>query len=220
MEIKAVLFDLDGTLLDRESSLVSFVRDQYERYPQFQSVPKEKFLQRFVELDQHGYVWKDKVYQQLLEDFSIRELSWAELLNDYLHGFQGHCIGFPNLMSMLTTLKANGIKLALVSNGYGQFQYDNFQALGISPLFDEVLISEWEGLRKPDPAIFLRALTKLGVKAEETLFVGDHPENDIRASRAAGLRAAWKQSTQFSTDVEADVIFEDLKELVQYVIVD
>lgn len=77
-----------------------------------------------------------------------------------------------------------------------------------------------EGLRKPDPAIFLRALTKLGVKAEETLFVGDHPENDIRASRAAGLRAAWKQSTQFSTDVEADVIFEDLKELVQYVIID
>lgn len=213
--IKAVLFDLDGTLLDRESSLISFVSHQYDRYRHFQAVPKETFLRRFIELDHHGYVWKDKVYQQLLEEFSITELSWSELLDDYLHGFQEHCIGFPNLLSMLTELKANGMKLALVSNGYGQFQYDNFQALGISAMFDEVLISEWEGLRKPDPAIFLRALSKLGVKAEEALFVGDHPDNDIHASRAVGLRTAWKRNAQFTHEAEADVTFEDLKELVE-----
>lgn len=218
MTIKAVLFDLDGTLLDRESSLVSFVRDQYERFPQFQVVPSDVFLRRFVELDQHGYVWKDKVYQQLLEELSIVELEWTGLLDDYLRRFQEHCIGFPNLLSMLTELTTSGMKLALVSNGYGQFQYDNFKALGISHMFDEVLISEWEGLRKPDPAIFHRALTKLGVTAEEALFVGDHPYNDIQASRAAGLRTAWKHSPQFSTNVEADVIIEDLQELVEYVL--
>lgn len=216
MDIKAVLFDLDGTLLDRDASLVFFVSDQYDRYSQLQLVEKDIFVQRFIELDNHGYVWKDKVYQQLIDEFSIQDIEWTELLNDYLNSFQRHCIGFPNLMNMLTQLKNNGVRIALVSNGYGQFQYDNFKALGISHFFDEVLISEWEGLRKPNPEIFIRALSKLGVKAEDALFVGDHPENDIRASRAVGIKAVWKRNTQFAPDVDADAIINDLEELTKY----
>lgn len=218
LNIKAVLFDLDGTLLDRDTSLLLFVRDQYNRYSQFRVVDKDTFVQRFIELDNHGYVWKDKVYQQLIAEFSILEIDWEELLSDYVSGFQRHCIGFPNLMNMLSQLKNNGVKIALVSNGYGQFQYDNFKALGISHLFDEVLISEWEGLQKPDPAIFKRALSKLGVEAEDALFVGDHPENDIRASCAVGFKTAWKRNNTVSSDVNADVIIDDLGELTQYVL--
>jgi haloacid dehalogenase superfamily, subfamily IA, variant 3 with third motif having DD or ED/haloacid dehalogenase superfamily, subfamily IA, variant 1 with third motif having Dx(3-4)D or Dx(3-4)E len=216
MTIKAVLFDLDGTLLDRDTSLALFIDDQYERYPAFQKVPKDVFTKRFIELDQHGYVWKDKVYQQLLAEFDIQSLRWEELLADYLKSFQKHCVGYPNLTRMLASLKNQGIKLALISNGYGQFQYDNFKALGISHFFDEVLISEWEGLRKPDPAIFERALYKLGVKAEDALFVGDHPDSDIRGSRAVGMKAVWKHNSNFAPDVETDGIIYDLEELISF----
>ncbi|AIQ48596.1 L-2-haloalkanoic acid dehalogenase [Paenibacillus sp. FSL R7-0273] len=216
MDIKAVLFDLDGTLLNRDASLVFFVRDQYDRFSQLQLVEKDIFVRRFIELDNHGYVWKDKVYQQLIDEFSIQDIEWTELLGDYLISFQRHCIGFPNMITMLTQLKNNGVKLALISNGYGQFQYDNFKALGISHLFDEVLISEWEGLRKPNPEIFIRALSKLGVRAEDALFVGDHPENDIRASRDVGIKAVWKRNKQFLSEVDADAIINDLEELTQY----
>lgn len=218
MSIQAVLFDLDGTLLDRDSSLLLFVRDQYERYPEFQAVEKETFIRRFIELDCHGYVWKDKVYQQLIEEFSIQNVDWSLLLHDYTSNFQRHCTAFPNLVSMLTQLKRQGIKLALVSNGFGQFQYDNFKALHIEHLFDEVLISEWEGLRKPDPAIFHRALHQLGVPAENALFVGDHPENDIRASRDVGMKVVWKRNEQFETVVEADAVIDDLEELTDIVL--
>ncbi|MGI2294225.1 HAD family hydrolase [Paenibacillus sp. GXUN7292] len=217
--IKAVLFDLDGTLLDRDTSLAFFIRDQYDRYSHLQVVDKDIFVQRFIELDNHGYVWKDKVYRQLIDEFSILEVEWTELLTDYLNGFKRHCVGFPNLMNMLTELRNSGMKIALISNGYGQFQYDNFKSLSISHLFDEVLISEWEGLRKPDPAIFIRALSKLGVEAAEALFVGDHPENDIRASRAVGMKTAWKRNnTVSSCSVDADIIIENLGELTQYIL--
>ncbi|MGG4553652.1 HAD family hydrolase [Paenibacillus humicus] len=218
MTINAVLFDLDGTLLDRDASLLKFVRDQYDRYPELQIVEKESFVQRFIELDQHGYVWKDKVYQQMMDEFSIKNMDWTLLIEDYIRNFQKHCIGFPNLLSMLTQLKNHNIKLALISNGFGQFQYDNFKALHIEHLFDEVLISEWEGLRKPDKAIFNRALTKLGVNAENALFVGDHPANDIRASRDAGMRAVWKRNRQFETVVDADAVIDDLEELFAVVL--
>ncbi|MBP1906236.1 putative hydrolase of the HAD superfamily [Paenibacillus turicensis] len=218
MTIKAVLFDLDGTLLDRDSSLLMFVRDQYHRYSEFQIIDEETFVQRFIELDNHGYVWKDKVYQQIIHEFSIQDIDWKLLLDDYIRNFQKHCIGFPNLLNMLTVLKNQDIKLALVSNGFGQFQYDNFKALHIEHLFDEVLISEWEGLRKPDKVIFNRALTKLGVTAQNSLFVGDHPDNDIRASRDVGMKAVWKRSGQLENNTDADAVIDDLGELVNIVL--
>ncbi|MBB3113228.1 putative hydrolase of the HAD superfamily [Paenibacillus phyllosphaerae] len=218
MRFKAVLFDLDGTLLDRNTSLVRFVRDQYERYSPLQVVAKEDFVERFVALDNNGYVWKDNVYRQLIDEFSIPEVEWDELLDDYVTGFRKHCVGFPNLILMLTVLRNSGVRIALVSNGFGQFQSNNFESLGISHLFDAVLISEWEGLRKPDPAIFVRALSGLGVEAVEALFVGDHPENDIRASRAVGMKAAWKRNGGSSNAVEADLVIDDLEELIPYIL--
>lgn len=216
MTIKAVLFDLDGTLLDRDSSLLKFVADQYRRYPQLQTVDEQLFIQRFIALDNYGYVWKDRVYQQLINELSIQHIDWELLLNDYIEHFCDHCTGFPNLLSTIARLKRQNIKLALVSNGFGQFQYNNFKALHIEHFFDEVLISEWEGIRKPDPAIFNRALTKLEVLAEEAVFVGDHPENDIQASRNVGMKAVWKRNSQHDT-VAADAVIDDLEELVNFV---
>jgi putative hydrolase of the HAD superfamily len=218
MTIKAVLFDLDGTLLDRDLSLLEFVSDQYDRYSELQIVNKENFVKRFIELDNHGYMWKDKVYQQIINAFSIQNMDWTLLLEDYIRNFQKYCIGYPNLLSTLTELKSSNIKLALVSNGFGQFQYDNFKALHIEHLFDEVLISEWEGLRKPDKAIFNRALAKLDIAAENALFVGDHPDNDIRASRDVGMKTVWKRNKQFETVVDADAVINNLEELINIVL--
>lgn len=216
MRIKAVLFDLDGTLLDRDTSLAEFVRDQFDRLFAGTPMEKEKFVRRFIELDAHGYVWKDKVYQQLIAEYAIEGWTWEQLLDDYLHRFQKHCVGYPHMKEMLLQLKSKGLKLALVSNGFGQFQYDNFKALNISHLFDEVLISEWEGLRKPDPAIFIRALSKLGVQADEAVFVGDHPHNDVHASRSAGMRAVWKRNGDSGELVDADGVIDDLAELISF----
>ncbi|WP_138751668.1 HAD family hydrolase [Paenibacillus sinopodophylli] len=218
MAIKAVLFDLDGTLLDRDTSLLSFVSAQYERFPELLAARKEDYVKRFIELDNHGYVWKDRVYQQLIEEFSIVGLAWTELLQDYLHVFQEYCLAFPHASSMLAELKSRGLKLALVSNGYGQFQYDNFKALGIAPLFDEVLISEWEGLRKPDPAIFVRALSKLEVHAKEAIFVGDHLQNDVQASQMVGMKAIWKRNISSSSASDADAVIEGLDELTDIIL--
>ena len=72
MLIKAVLFDFDLTLLDRDASVRKFVATQYERFHFCLShIPKEKYVSRFVELDERGYVWKDKVYQRLTDEFNI-----------------------------------------------------------------------------------------------------------------------------------------------------
>lgn len=210
---KAVLFDLDGTLLNRDKSVELFINQQYERlYKLLSPIPKEQYVSRFIELDNRGYVWKDKVYQQLIDEFNIHSVTWEELLQDYLDEFKHHCIGFPHIRVMLEKLKNNKIALGMITNGYGQFQKDNIEALNIEKYFDVILISEWEGIKKPNPQIFRNALEKLNVEPSESLFIGDHPENDVRAAQNIGMKGIWKKDSQW-TDVEADATIDDYLEL-------
>ncbi|MCM3783475.1 HAD family hydrolase [Neobacillus mesonae] len=213
--IKAFLFDLDGTLLDRNTSLRNFVLDQLGRIPELQGLDKDLFLQRFIDLDQRGYVWKDKVYAQLVHEFGL-SVQPAELLADYVHGFQQHCVPFPHLERVLQYLKNRGLKLGMITNGFGGFQRNNIEGLGIAGYFDAILISELEGLRKPDPAIFLRALDRLGVNPEESVYVGDHPENDVAAAYKVGMKAIWKEDLYYDEPVEMDARIKDLDEIIHY----
>lgn len=211
--LKAVMFDLDGTLLNRDASVRKFIENQYERLNKWLGhIPKEQYISRFIELDCRGYVWKDKVYQQMVSDFDIKKISWQSLLNDYVEEFHNHCIPFPNLLTMLEDLKSSLIRLGMITNGKGQFQMNNIKALGIEKYFDTILVSEWEGTKKPHPEIFQKALKQLNVLANESMFVGDHPENDVRAAKDIGILGVWKRDIQWN-NVEADFMIEDLTEL-------
>lgn len=211
--IKAVLFDLDGTLLDRDASIKRFIDGQYDRMKKWLgSIPKEKYVARFIELDNRGYVWKDKVYQQLINELHIADLTWEVLLQDYKSEFKHHCVPFSNLLSMLEELKGSSLALGIITNGQGLFQMDSIKALGIASYFEVILISEWEGLKKPDPAIFMRALEKLQCLPNECLFIGDHPVNDVKAAKEVGMTGIWKKDAQWG-HVDADYIIDDLGEL-------
>ncbi len=211
--IKVVLFDLDNTLLNRDKSVLHFVESQYERlYQYIGHIPKEKYITRFIELDDRGYVWKDIVYQRLMEDFLINGITWQELLQDYLHNFKFSCIPFEYLDDMLNELKDNDLTLGIITNGHGKFQMDNIKYLGIVKYFETILISEWEGIKKPNPLIFKRAARRLGVIPNQCLFVGDHPENDVKAAKNVGMKSIWKRDEQL-LEVEADFIIGNLLEI-------
>lgn len=210
--INGFVFDLDGTLLDRDSSLRAFVSHQYDRVSQLQCMDKNLYITEFMELDSRGYVWKDKVYQQLIQAHHL-PISHEALLEDYISNFKYHCTGFPHLHESLQELRDRGMKLGMITNGYGEFQLNNIRALEIEQYFDTILISEIEGLRKPDPEIFIRALRNLDLTPHEAVYVGDHPENDVIASRRVGMKGIWKEDLYYDAAFECDYIIRDLTEL-------
>jgi putative hydrolase of the HAD superfamily len=215
--IKAVVFDLDGTLLDRDKSVHRFIDNQYVRLSKWLgNIPKESYCSRFLELDKRGYVWKDVVYKQLIEEFKIETFTWEELLQDYMSHFKHHCVAYPNLIETLQALKDRSLQIGIITNGYGTFQMQNIKALEIEHYFDTIIISEWEGMKKPHPDIFRNALTQLGVDAKETIYVGDHPVNDMKGSMDIGMIGVWKEDDDWEM-VDADFVIKDLKELINYI---
>ena len=211
---QAVLFDLDGTLLNRDASVEQFVSVQYEQLAEHLShIPRSDYISRFIELDCHGHVWKDKVYQDLVTEFSIETISWQKLLEDYEMQFQFHCVPFQFLTKMLNELRQQGYLLGIITNGRGQFQARAVDGLGIRDYFDTILISEVEQLRKPQLVIFQRALEQLGVTALDSVFVGDNPEADIAGAKGAMMKTIWKRNSSWTEAEEADAIVEQLDEI-------
>ncbi|MCM3734947.1 HAD family hydrolase [Bacillus cytotoxicus] len=216
--IKAVIFDLDGTLLDRDHSLNLFVRDQYKRYiNEFKYIPEEEYVTRFIELDNKGYVWKDKVYEQLLREYGISSLTREQLLEDYINNFQHHCTPFSHLENVLQELKNRGFLLGMITNGFTEFQLLNICSLELEKYMDTILVSEQEGMKKPQAEIFLRALERLGVEPEESIYIGDHPENDVIGARNVGMHAIWKKDTFWGQVFVDEHVIEDLQELLDVV---
>jgi putative hydrolase of the HAD superfamily len=212
--IKSVIFDLDGTLLNRDASIEQFISVQYDRLSEHLShIPKDNYMARFIELDGHGHVWKDKVYQSLVSEFAIEGMSWQSLLEDYEMQFQFHCVPFQFLAEMLNELQQQDYLLGMITNGRSLFQARAIDGLGIREYFEAILISEVEQVRKPQVEIFQRAMNRLGVSASDSVFVGDHPEADIAGAKGAMMKTIWKRNSSWAAAKEADAIIDELNEI-------
>ncbi len=212
MKIRSILFDLDRTLLDRDRSFLAFAAAQYERFrTELEGVPPDLYIETFIRLDSRGLLWKDEVYQLLTEELGIRSITWERLFQDFTDRVADHYVSFPKVLETLAGLSESHT-LGLITNGRTFFQQRTIRTLGIGQYFATILISEKEGLRKPDPAIFHRAISRLGVSPGEAVYVGDHPQNDMQAARNAGMLAVWKRNDDF-TDAPCDARFDHFDDL-------
>lgn len=149
------------------------------------------WLRRFLERDQRGRVHKSIVYPAILKEFGGNEALASALLADYKKRSCLHAQAFSGMNETLAALRERGMKLAIVTNGETDVQKANIRALELQSRVDAILISQEEGLRKPDVALFHRATARLSVPPEQCLFVGDNPETDIVGAHRAGMATAW-----------------------------
>jgi len=212
--IKAVLWDLDGTLFDRDSSVRRLVAAQYTHFaPSLQAVSQAQWIERFMALDARGYVPKPEVYRSLLDELGITGVTSAALFAHWQAHYHDRCLLYPGAAEVLETLARDGLALGIVTNGGFPWQLRTVQALGIQHLFSTILISEAEGIRKPDAAMFERAVHRLSVAPDETIFIGDHPVVDIAGARNAGLKAIWKRDAFWQAPAACDGVVDDLRQL-------
>lgn len=191
----AILFDLDGTLFDRDATVRALVEEQWRVFAdQLAHVPACTYVERVLALDAHGYGDKAAVYRQVVAELGLAGGMDAALTEHFWSNYQAHGRLFPEVVDALAALRVHDCQLGIITNGTVAVQEPVIARLGLEPLMDVVLISEREGVRKPAAEIFARALDALDTPATQAWFVGDHPETDVAAAAAAGLAAVWRRN--------------------------
>lgn len=218
MTPQAILFDLDGTLWDRTSAVRALASDQHEDLRDVLGhIPRDRYVDRIVRLDDLGRVDKRVLYETVGVDFDLCQSEVARLHADFWTRFALHTRPFPEVIDTLRHLRNAGIKLGIVSNGAIVVQEAKIEQLGLSAWVDAVLISEREGIRKPNPEIFHRAIARLEAEISQTWFIGDNPDDDVAGAVAVGLRTFWRECPDWSRPTAACEVIRSLDELLPLV---
>jgi len=124
----------------------------------------------------------------------------------------------PGALETLTTLRARGHRLGLVTNGSGPFQRRKIERFGFAQYFDDIRVEGEQGLGKPHSPVFEAALAALGARPQETWMVGDNLVADIAGAQAVGIRGVWVdirgQGGPPADGPQPDVILDSVSDLV------
>jgi putative hydrolase of the HAD superfamily len=186
--VTAVLFDLDGTLVDRVNSIRQYALRFAEDFRQhLVSTSREDIAEVLIAADGLGYRPATRPHD------IAANLAWTvrpapdEITAHWRRHFTSLAVAMDGAVEVLKTLKRLGLALGLVTNGTVRSQVQKLDILGLRPYFQVVVVSEAVGVEKPQAAIFQHALDSLSLRADHAWFVGDHPENDILGPTFKGL---------------------------------
>ncbi|MBY0009891.1 HAD family hydrolase [Paenibacillus typhae] len=192
-EKQALLFDLDNTLMDRDYTFRSFstrfVKDFLGHLPEEEAL---RVVEDMIVRDADGYRDKDGFFAELSEVLPWRTpVSAADIRVYYDTNYFSHGAAMKDAAEILDYCRERGYILGLVTNGKKDLQDGKIDLLGLRGYFKTIVISGEAGISKPDPAIYKLALERMGTSAEQTLFIGDHPVNDIWGAGKAGMDTVW-----------------------------
>ncbi len=179
--LEAVLFDLDGTLIDS----IELIRQSYAHtlraHRDFEP-PMEFWLQGLG----RPLRWQ---FAHFTQDASEIEAMVATYRAFNLAHHDAMVTAFPGAVAAVQRLHERGVKLAIVTSKMRAGARRGLEHCGFGALFEVIVGADDVSDHKPHPAPVLRALEQLGVTAERAVMVGDSP-HDLASGRSAGARTA------------------------------
>lgn len=210
--VKAILFDLDGTLVDSSEAIVSTVEKALEsRGLKCESAEVVKMI---------GLPLED-IFSALKPNLSRNEV-W-QLVYKYREYYMKHHLERTKIHSstqvLLRTLRASGFKLGIITTKYKEPVMDVLSHFGISKLFDVIVTGYEVEKRKPAPDIVLEAAKRLGVTSKQCVVVGDSPV-DVQAGKRAGAFTIALLSNTYNRrlleSTKPTVIIEELQAILKF----
>lgn len=202
--MKAIIFDLDDTLYDcnytNNGASVEAVCEYAAK--ELLQLPVDKVRHAF---DTARMSLKDTIigdvaaqhnrmlyFQKTLELLGYPPISYAlEMYDCFWNDFLGRISLYPGAKKLLEEMRSRGVRIGICTDMTVHIQHRKLRALGIDQLIDVLVTSEEVGVEKPNPAIYQCVLDKLGVNAEEAVYVGDSLEKDVKGPICMGMKGIW-----------------------------
>ncbi|ASJ12065.1 TIGR02253 family HAD-type hydrolase [Thermococcus thioreducens] len=184
--MKAVLFDIDGTILTEMPLIQLFLPQVYDKLSKKFGISRDEARTQFLSEifgRKDTYDWHDWNFFFKLFDLDLR---YEELLRAYPHRLHV----YPDTLPTLKWLREAGYKLGIVTSG-PEYQRLKLRLVGLLDYFDVVVTRDDVNAIKPEPRIFLYAVESLGVEPSEAVMVGDSLSQDVYGAKNVGMTAVW-----------------------------
>lgn len=220
--IKAVIFDLDNTLLD-------FIKMKREAVMNALLSMKEAGLEIDIEDSYKDvmsiYETEGWEHQQVFDKFLNDQIGYvdnkylAAAIVAYRRGKEANLKAYPNVHRTLNHLMKSGIRLAIVSDAPSREAWMRIYYLNLHHMFDVVVTFDDSNERKPSPKPFNLVLEKLVLNKDEVVMIGDWPERDVVGANSLGIKTIFARygDTFGVKNSGADWDIDDISELIDIV---
>jgi len=232
---RAILLDLDDTILDFTASAARCWQRVCERFaPRIEGLAPATLLAAIAQ----GRLWfwddperhrrgrldlkraRREIVAAALSQLDVDAPALGnEMADTYALERKGAIELMPGAIDALCTLRRQGIRLALVTNGTAQEQRHKIDRFDLGKFFDCIVVEGEFGVGKPDERVYLHVLAELQVEPDETWMVGDNLEWDVGAPQRLGVLGIWLdyagQGLPEGSPVCPDRIIRSLPDLVR-----
>jgi putative hydrolase of the HAD superfamily len=223
----AVLFDLDGTLVDHEvaakAAVVAWSAEQASGHGLSDRVLTEHWLK--LEDEQYArYLDGSASFEEqrrarlggflrFLGQPARPESELDALFSVYLRHYEASWRAYDDVVPALTDLRRSGVAMGVLTNGQEAQQRAKLAAVQLLGEFECVVASSTLTAAKPAPEAFVEACRRLGRLPGEVVYVGDNLQTDALAARSAGLRGIWLDRRGVTTDAATCETLTTLRDL-------
>lgn len=229
---KAILFDLDDTLMTFEKSSDDSLSDCYKQYYSDKIDSLDNFIRVFNDINMSLWEKVDKLFlsvsevrylrfKELNQYFGINNLEEQSVAYIYELGLSKNIYWEPNAVPVLKHLSSKYL-IGIITNGIESVQNKRYNNTELGKYSQFCLSSEKAGVQKPNKKIFEIALGYLDLKPNEVLMVGDSLLSDFLGSLNIGIDFCWYNRKkkellpQFYSN-NPKFIIDDLQQLVAFI---
>ncbi len=190
--VDGLIFDLDGTLLDRNAVFAKVAGNFYDEHlDNLTTMARDEAVDMMVCWEGDGYSDREWMRSQWLSHWPKTGLDTESLRVWYRSATKRHIEPDVEIIDFLTGLNHRQVPWGIVTNGAAS-QRGKCRAAGLEQVAPFIIVSGEVGYAKPDQRIFRDALTATALEnPAKVLFVGDNPVADIDGAQRFGMMTAW-----------------------------